>query len=117
MRLNPIVLAGLLMAVALAPAARADAMRCGQNLVRDGDPQSKVLALCGEPSGVQRRTVLRRPYFDLQGRFVYFGDGLVEVPVEIWTYNLGPQKLIRRVRFVDGIVDAIETLGHGYREY
>ena len=45
-----------------------------------------------------------------------FGDGYVEVPVEIWTYNFGPYKLLRRVRFVDGKVDEIETLGYGYRE-
>jgi len=41
-------------------------------------------------------------------------DGYVEVPIEIWTYNFGPYKLMRQVRFVDGVVDEIETLGYGY---
>ena len=40
---------------------------------------------------------------------------MVEVPVEVWTYNFGPYKLMRRVRFVDGLVEEIETLGYGYR--
>lgn len=98
----------------LAPAAHADAMRCGTRLIRQGDTSSTVRDLCGEPTDVQRRTILRRPYYDLHGRIVYFGDGLIEIPVEVWTYNLGPYKLMRRVRFVDGLVDEIETLGYGH---
>lgn len=96
--------------------AHADAMRCGSRLVREGDTRAKVLQLCGEPADIQTTTILRRPYYDLRGRLVYFGDGLVEVPVEVWTYNFGPYKLMRRLRFVDGLIDEIETLGHGYLE-
>ncbi len=36
------------------------------------------------------------------------------MPVEIWTYNFGPYKLMREIRFVDGRVEDIETLGYGY---
>jgi hypothetical protein len=39
---------------------------------------------------------------------------MIEVPVEIWTFNFGPYKLMRRVRFVDGLVEDIETLGYGH---
>lgn len=99
-----------------APAAHADSMRCGNRLVRDGDPTSSVIAFCGEPSDVQRRTLLRRPYYDVRGRLVYFGDGLEEILVETWTYNFGPHKLMRRIRFVDGVVDEVETLGYGYND-
>jgi hypothetical protein len=101
-------------AVVVAPAAHADAMRCGTRLVRDGDTQSAVRSLCGEPTDVQSRTILRRPYYDFHGNLYYYGDGLVEVPVEIWTYNFGPYKLMRRIRFVDGLIQEIETLGYGY---
>lgn len=100
----------------LATTAHADAMRCGSKLVSDGATRTKVRQLCGEPSDIVTRTILRRPYYDLQGRIVYYGDGLIEVPVEVWTYNFGPYKLMRRVRFVDGVVEDIETLGYGYRE-
>jgi hypothetical protein len=75
-----------------------------------------VLELCGEPYDVVTRSVLRRPYYDFHGRTIYFGDGLIEVPVEIWTYNFGPYKLMRRVRFVDGFVEDIETLGYGHHQ-
>lgn len=106
----------VLIASTFASAARADAMRCGNRLVTFGDTQAAVRAICGEPSDVQTRTIVRRPTYDLHGRVIYFGDGYVEIPVEVWTYNFGPYKLIRRVRFVDGRVDEIETLGYGYRE-
>jgi hypothetical protein len=94
--------------------AYADAMRCGTRLLSEGDTRAAARALCGEPSDIQTRTILRRPYYDFNGRIVYYGDGLVEVPVEIWTYNFGPYRLMRRVRFVDGTIAEIETLGYGY---
>lgn len=91
-------------------------MRCGSRLVTFGDTRAAVRSICGEPTEVQYRSILRRPTYTLSGRVIYFGDGYVEVPVEIWTYNFGPYKLLRRVRFVDGLVDDIETLGYGFRE-
>jgi hypothetical protein len=107
----------VLIAALLATAtAHADAMRCGSRLVSDGATRSEVRDFCGEPSDVVTRTILRRPFYNLHGRTVYFGDGLIEVPVEVWTYNFGPYKLMRRVRFVDGVVEEIETLGYGYHE-
>lgn len=115
LRIMPLLLTvACLMAVATP--ALADAMRCGSRLVREGETRDEVLAKCGKPSDIQTRTILRRPYYDFHGRIVYYGDGLVEVPVEIWTYNFGPYQLMRRVRFVDGIVDEIETLSHGYHQ-
>jgi hypothetical protein len=110
------VIVGFTASMLLAPLAQADAMRCGSRLVREGDPISQVREFCGEPTDVQTKTILRRPYFDRLGRRVYLGNSLEEVPVEIWTYNLGPYKLQRRVRFVEGLVDDIETLGYGYHE-
>jgi Protein of unknown function (DUF2845) len=109
----PAYFAALLLLVLTAP-AHADAMRCGNRLVSEGDGIATVRDLCGDPTDVQTRTIVRRPYYDRYGRYYYYGNGLVEVPVEIWTYNLGPYKLMRRVRFVDGVVDEIETLGYGY---
>jgi hypothetical protein len=104
------------LSVLLASEANADGMRCGSRLVSDGATRSEVRRFCGEPSDVVTRTILRRPYYDFHGRLTYFGDGLVEVPVEVWTYNFGPYKLMRRIRFVDGVLEEIETLGYGYHE-
>src|SRR5688500_6065539 len=105
-------LAALLLAVA-APAS-ADGMRCGGKLMTNGDPRAKVRQFCGEPTDIQTRSILRRPFFDFGGRVFTYGDGYVEVPLQIWTYTFGPYKLMRQVRFVDGRVEDIETLGYGY---
>jgi hypothetical protein len=105
-------LAALLLTIAVP--ASADGMRCGSKLMSQGDPRAKVRQFCGEPTDVQTRSILRRPTFNFGGRIYSYGDGYVEVPVEIWTYNFGPYKLMRQVRFVDGRVEDIETLGYGY---
>lgn len=112
----PVLIGLAVVAAALAAPAHADGMRCGSRLIRDGDARTEVRAFCGEPVDVQTRTILRRPFYNVSGRIVYFGDGLVEVPVETWTYNFGPNKLMRRVRFVDGVVEEVETLGYGYND-
>lgn len=115
MRISPLI--GLtVVAVAMALPAHADGLRCGGRLLRDGDTRAEVRAFCGEPADVQTRTILRRPHYTVGGRIVYFGDGLVEIPVETWTFNFGPNKLMRRVRFVDGILESVETLGYGYND-
>ena len=112
----PLLLGLAAFASAFAAPALADGMRCGSRLIRDGDVRAEVRAFCGEPADVQTRTILRRPVYNFQGRLLYSGDGLIEIPVETWTYNFGPNKLMRRVRFIDGIVDEVETLGYGYHD-
>ena len=107
----------MLIAVALslgALAARADNVRCGSRLANTGDTREAVRHKCGDPAEVSRQTLLRRPTYFYRGRFYYSGDELVEVPVEVWTYNFGPNKFMRRLRFVDGLLEDIETLGYGY---
>lgn len=93
----------------------ADDFRCGSRIVSDGDARAEVLAKCGEPVDVVTlKSVFRRPVIWSYGRPYYIGQDYLEIPVESWTYNLGPNKLMRRVRFEGGIVTEIETLGYGY---
>ena len=99
--------------IAAAP-ARADGFRCGTKLVVAGSTRGEVIARCGEPTEVERRAILRRPVLWRYGRPYYVADDRVEVPVETWTYNLGPNKLMRRLRLEDGVVVEIDTLGYGY---
>jgi len=94
--------------------AAADAMRCGSRLISDGDPIEKVREYCGEPSVTQRTWIVRQPRFEYGGQDIPF-PGEEEVPVDLWTYDFGPNKLMRRIRFVAGKVDSIETLGYGKR--
>ncbi|HET9865593.1 MAG TPA: DUF2845 domain-containing protein [Steroidobacteraceae bacterium] len=95
--------------------AFADGFRCGTKLVLEGAPRSEVAAKCGEPTDViTMRSIWRRPVIWTNGRPYFIGEDAVEVPVEAWLYNLGPNKLMRRIRFEGGIVVEIETLGYGY---
>lgn len=108
-RLAAILLLGL---VAASPAF---AMRCGTKLVVEGDTRSEVAAKCGDPTEVvAQRSVFRRPVVWSRGRPYYVGEDFIEIPVESWIYNLGPNKLMRRLRFEGGILTEIETLGYGY---
>jgi len=111
-------MAGWLLAAATMAAgpAVADSFRCGTKLITDGDSADKVQALCGAPTTVTLSEVWRRPVVWRFGRPYYVSPDPVPVAVEYWTYNLGPNKLMRRLRLEDGLVTEIETLGHGYHE-
>ncbi len=90
-------------------------MRCGSKLITEGVTRSEVAAKCGEPDEViTLRSVFRRPVIWDHGRPFFVGESYIEVPVESWIYNLGPNKLMRKVIFEAGIVVEIETLGYGY---
>lgn len=108
--------ASLALAALASSPALADGFRCGTRLVVDGTLRSQVRAWCGEPTDVAEKTILRPPLVWRHGRPYYLGYGVVEVAVETWTYNLGPSKLMRRIRFEDGEVVDIETLGYGFRD-
>ncbi len=102
----------VLLLLASLPAA---AFHCGQKLVHEGDSRYDVRSKCGEPADIETRSILRQPLVWFHGRRVLAAPGsLVEVTVEVWTYNFGPHKLMRRLRFDDGELVDIETLGYGY---
>lgn len=101
-----------------AAAAPADAMRCGTNLVSVGLYQYEVLDRCGNPADHYSKTVYRSINYD----DVYYGDRhgyhrpenlsplVVPVVVDVWIYDLGPHKLLRRLSFEDGQLVEIEEL-------
>jgi hypothetical protein len=94
--------------------AHADSFRCGNKLASEGDTVGEVVAKCGQPSEVEHKNILRPAIIWRDGRPLRVGDGDVEVAVDIWTYNLGPGKLMRRLRFEDGELVSVDTLGRGY---
>jgi hypothetical protein len=75
-----------------------NAMRCGGRLIEKGDSILTVKMLCGAPTLVERSFAVNT------------------APVETWTYNRGPDQFLVRIRFVDGIVVAVQTL-HEYGHY
>ncbi|MFQ5635323.1 MAG: DUF2845 domain-containing protein [Gammaproteobacteria bacterium] len=102
------------------------ALRCAGKLINDGAPQIKVLKYCGDPDSVQvhsiyrgglpRHQVRRRRGFEADSRELLHADrAYVEIRVEEWTYNFGPRRLMRVIRFENGIVTSIRQLGYGYR--
>lgn len=93
------------------------ALRCGSSLVSEGDTRSEVAAKCGEPDDiVTKKSVFRRPVIWTRGRPYFIGEDYIEVQVEAWIYNFGPNKFMRSLRFEDGILAEIETLGYGYHK-
>src|SRR5688572_10900511 len=92
--------------------AAADSMRCGSKLVAEEDSIEKVLYLCGEPASKYRTWIVRQPRYYV-GSNEYAFPGEEDVPVDLWTYDLGPNKLMMRLRFVAGRLESIETLGYG----
>jgi len=107
-RIAVTVLATLL----LSDEASADTLRCGSKLISDGDPIEKVLQYCGEPVERKRTWITRQPRFEYGGQEIPF-EGSEDVPVDLWTYDFGANKLMRRIRLVAGKVESIETLEHG----
>lgn len=97
-----------------ATSAHAQAFRCGTKLVTEGNTRGEVASKCGDPTEVDHSSIWVTPTVWINGVPVQAGNGMVEVPVELWLYNLGPNKLMRRIRFENGKVVAIETLGYGY---
>jgi hypothetical protein len=78
-------------------------LRCGNELVTEGDSRATVLAKCGEPVD----------------RFVYVvekkvGDSIVNIVVEEWTYNLGPYEFLYFLTFANGKLQEIQTGEYGY---
>lgn len=107
----------LLPILGAAPASAAtNTFRCGSALVYEGDALERVLAKCGRPNAVSHSVAWRSASTWIEGRLFYSSDGGREVPVEVWTYNRGPNQFVRRLRFEDGELVEIATLGYGYNE-
>ena len=105
----------LVLGLLAAAPALADGLRCGTKLVLEGATRSEVAAKCGEPTEVTTmRAVFRRPVIWTNGRPYFIGEDFIEVPVESWVYNLGPNKLMRQLRFEGGYLVEVDTLGYGY---
>ena len=101
-----------LIVLGLTTTSNAYAMRCGTRIIVKGDHISKLLRYCGQPDFVQSR-LAQRPYYNRYGHVLYTGL-FEEVSIQEWTYNLGPNKLIRIVKMENGIVREIRHLGYGY---
>ena len=104
--------------------AAAESLRCGEALIAEGTTQAEVAARCGQPSQIQRQTLYSEGAAALRGGAPP-GNGPPVLPgvvtrsgsemaVETWIYNFGPNRLMQSIRFENGVVVKIESLGYGF---
>jgi hypothetical protein len=101
-------------------------LRCGSVLISIGDSRLEVEHKCGVPDDVAETFVLQRRSRSVQARPIqqehmgykervaYKEEEVIEIPVELWTYNFGSNRLMSRLHFVAGRLTQIETLGYGF---
>lgn len=90
----------------LAYAAPSAALRCGGELVEEGDYAFEVRQACGAPTAVEHKP----PAADHHRHH----DRAVRE--ERWYYDLGPNRLLRVLHLRDGRVRRIDTRDHGLGE-
>lgn len=105
--------------------ANADSMRCGNKLVLPGDSMHEVKARCGDPDDAMHRTEVRKTVNRVSGPCPDNVNGVkcsssavdsVEVAIDEWTYDFGPDRLIQELRFEDGKLVSITNRGYGSKE-
>lgn len=100
------------------------AWRCGNKLVSIHDTSDEVRHKCGEPQSIEAWTEhrikgYRYPYDYTPQSDRYYGKHnpyavTVDINIEEWTYNLGPSRFLRYLRFENGRLKRIETGEYGY---
>lgn len=92
----------------------ASALRCGSDIVTRGDHLLEVLEYCGEPA-LREEFVVRKPVARQQHHLLPDYPVIEPVTVREWTYDFGPNRFMRKIRFEDGVIKKIKTLNKGPR--
>ena len=123
MRLGSIGGVGLVACGLLLWAATASAtgLRCENKLVQTGDSTYDVKSLCGPPDDVQQRTERRRVRRAVQrecpqGPCTVVIDDEVEIQIELWTYDFGPQRFLQYLTFEEGKLIHVKSGGYGHKQ-
>jgi hypothetical protein len=112
----------LMCAMLLLQVDTASAFRCGTRLVDIGDTRYEVLSRCGPPTwqDMWQEERIERIFTTPAVNFNKPLESrrpiavVVYVPVEEWTYNLGPSQFVRILRFENNRLISVETGGYGY---
>jgi Protein of unknown function (DUF2845) len=88
---------------------------CEPPAIRTGDSKLDLLARCGEPAVLDIRPVVEaiRSVPPAAGAPAIAATVARSTAIEVWTYDFGPQFLVRRALLEDGVVTRVETGGHG----
>jgi len=89
------------------------AIRCGRELVQLGDYKGDVLARCGEPESIETRTKVVGSTLHHPNRTLDLYE-YEEIQIEEWVYNFGTYRLRQYLRFENGKLKEIKSLGRGY---
>ena len=101
-------LAGLLCFLVLmvaAPESRADAFRCGVNIIREGMRSSEIQEKCGEPDLVK---IEEEPVFARLENGTNVQVGVTTT--RFWYYDRGPNRFIARLAIRDSLAEEIDLL-------
>src|SRR5262245_2217297 len=116
------MLAGALLL--LAGGAAANGMRCQNKIIQAGDTAYEVKALCGPPDDIQQRTEQRRvarvvdrpcvanPLLRCAG----VDEVTVDVVIDEWTYDFGPQRFIQYLVFEAGKLRSVRSGDYGHKQ-
>lgn len=103
----------LAIAVGLFAMSDAYAFRCGTSLALKGDHLIEILKKCGEPDYKEKYSKQGfgfhqiHPVLSLQRTYG-------TIVVEVWTYNRGPHRFIQQLKFENGFLKEIKSLGYGF---
>ena len=104
-------------ALALVPTlGLAQSVVCSGKIINEGVSQAEVSAMCGTPVQVDHHTrnLVTAVGSVTQPGYYAGASASDDVQVEVWTYNFGPNKLMQRIWFEDGLVKRVESLGYGF---
>ena len=105
----------LVLSALLVGPARAD-LRCGSDLVSEGDSSFALTKRCGPPTSVEPvegRVVTNQVYDPYWGQYRNVTETLSD-PYEIWYYNFGPNRFVAKISVKNGQIIKIDQEGYGY---
>lgn len=101
-------------------------IRCGTQVVTEGDSLQYVEKICGSPELKRQRSVVvtrglegNRLRFNgrnsrLNQNIQQYLEYSEQVIIDEWEYNFGPNRLKQRVTFENGRIISIKSTGYGY---
>lgn len=92
----------------------AESVRCGSEIISKGSNIAMVAAKCGEPAHIDKSSIYSGSAGAVNGVPGVVSGTAVQIEVETWTYNFGSSQLMERIRFENGIVVQIDSMGYGY---
>jgi hypothetical protein len=105
--MNPFILV-ILLSFGLFPSpASADSISCDGGIVSDGNSVVDLLMKCGQPAWKDSHQE------EFTDRLTPGLKQRTYVTVEQWTYNFGPQQLLRTVTIKNGVVTDVKTGQYG----